>query len=100
MPIHLDEAFARNVGLPGIIVHGLCTMAFTSWAVLTAVGDSDPTRLGRLAVRFSQPVLPGEAITTSIWDAGTDGSGHTVAFSTVNPDGALVVKDGLALIRP
>ncbi|MGB3521981.1 MAG: MaoC/PaaZ C-terminal domain-containing protein, partial [Mycobacterium sp.] len=35
MPIHLDEEVARDAGLPGIIAHGLCTMAFTSWAVLT-----------------------------------------------------------------
>jgi len=28
-PIHVDESFAKMAGLPGIIVHGLCTMAFT-----------------------------------------------------------------------
>ena len=100
MPIHLDDEFARNVGLPGIIVHGLCTMAFTSWAVLTEFGGADPTRLARLAVRFSQPVLPGQVITTSLWDAGTDSGDQVVAFSTTNPEGNLVVKDGLALIRP
>ena len=32
MQIHLDEEFAKAVGLPGIIIHGLCTMAFTSVA--------------------------------------------------------------------
>ena len=47
MPIHLDEEVARDAGLPGIIAHGLCTMAFTSWAVLTesptqtSTGSSD-----------------------------------------------------------
>ena len=34
--IHLDDDFARSVGLPGRIVHGLCTMAFTGRAVLEA----------------------------------------------------------------
>ena len=34
MPIHLDEEFAKAMGFPGIIVHGLCTMAFTSRAVI------------------------------------------------------------------
>ena len=32
MQIHLDDEFAKSVGLPGIIIHGLCTMAFTSRA--------------------------------------------------------------------
>ena len=65
MPIHLDDEIAKSVGLPGIIIHGLCTMAFTSWAAVQAVCDGDPTRLRRLAVRFSRPVLPGQEITTT-----------------------------------
>lgn len=100
MPIHLDDDFARNVGLPGIIVHGLCTMAFTSWAVLTSVAGGDPARLARLAVRFSKPVLPGQRITTRIWAVGAGEVGAAYAFSTANPDGDPVVKDGLAEVRP
>src|SRR5262249_37413568 len=34
MPIHLDESFAKSVGLPGIIAHGLCTMAMCSQAIV------------------------------------------------------------------
>jgi len=93
MPIHLDEEFAREMGLPGIIAHGLCTMAFTSWALLTEVGDSDVTRLKRLAVRFAKPVLPGQDLTTSIYRS--DGGTSTYAFETA-VDGDLVIKDGLA----
>ena len=46
----------RAAGLPGIIAHGLCTMAFTSWAVLTELAGSDVDRLKRFAVRFSKMV--------------------------------------------
>lgn len=96
MPMHLDDDFAKSVGLPGIIVHGLCTMAFTSWAVVQSVAGGDPTRLRRLAVRFSKPVLPGQAVTTRIWKA-SEADGHTVyGFETTNPDGETVIKDGLA----
>ena len=42
MPIHLDDDVARSVGLPGIIVHGLCTMAFCGRAVIDEVADGDP----------------------------------------------------------
>ena len=58
MPIHLDAEIAKSVGLPGIIIHGLCTMAFTSWAAVQEVCGGDSTRLKRLAVRFSRPCSP------------------------------------------
>ncbi|HZM78877.1 MAG TPA: MaoC/PaaZ C-terminal domain-containing protein [Candidatus Limnocylindrales bacterium] len=84
-PIHVDDEIARAVGLPGMIVHGLCTMAFTSWAAVIVLCDGDPRRLKRIAVRFSQPVLPGQEITTRFW------GGH---YETVSDSGALVIKNG------
>jgi acyl dehydratase len=98
VPIHLDDAAARAVGLPGIIVHGLCTMAFCGRAVIDRVAGGDPARLARLAVRFSRPVLPGQAITIRVHDLG-DRPGR-YGFEAVNADGAAVVKDGRAELRP
>jgi acyl dehydratase len=95
MPIHLDDDVARSVGLPGIIAHGLCTQAFTSWAVLTTVAGGLTERLVRHAVRFAKPVLPGQDLTTSIWRAGSVDGVTTYAFETRVGD-AVVVKDGLA----
>lgn len=94
MPIHLDEEFARRVGLPGIIAHGMCTMAFTSWALLTELADGDVSRLRRLAVRFARPVLPGQDLTTTIWRSRARGT-ETFAFETTVGD-TVVLKDGLA----
>lgn len=99
MPIHLDDEVARSAGLPGIIAHGLCTMAFTSWAVLTEVADSDVTRLKRLAVRFNRMVLPDSDLTTTIWRGASeqaDGRGYTsYAYETTVGDD-VAIKDGLA----
>ena len=92
MPIHLDEGVAKAMGLPGIIIHGLCTMAFTSRAVIETACPEDPTRLRRLAVRFSKPCRPGETITTRIWPAG-DGR---LAYETTSDSGDVVIKDALA----
>jgi acyl dehydratase len=97
MPIHLDDDAARAAGLPGIIAHGLCTQAFTSWALLTALADGRGERLRRHAVRFARPVLPGQDITTSIWRAGRADGATTFAFETTVGD-TVVVKDGLAEI--
>lgn len=92
MPIHTDDEMARAMGLPGVIIHGLCTMAFASRAVIQTACPDDPTRLKRLAVRFSKPCLPGQTISTSIWRADAE----TYAYRIVADSGALVVKDGLA----
>jgi acyl dehydratase len=93
--IHLDDAAARAVGLPGIIIHGLCTMAFCGRAVIETVAGGDPARLNRLAVKFSRPVLPGEEITVRIYASGDGAYG----FEALNADGQAVVKDGLAELR-
>jgi acyl dehydratase len=98
MPIHLDEEVAKDAGLPGIIAHGLCTMAFTSWAVLTEVAGSDVARLRRLAVRFSKMVIPGDDIETRIWKKDTTDGVTSYAFETARGDD-FVITDGLAEIR-
>jgi acyl dehydratase len=92
VPIHLDAAAARAVGLPGIIIHGLCTMAFCGRAVIDSVAGGDPARLARLAVKFSRPVFPGQEITIRIYGQG-DG---LYGFEALNGDGQAVVKDGFA----
>lgn len=99
MPIHLDDEIARMSGLPGIINHGLCTMAFTSWAALEEFAGGDVSRLKRLAVRFAKPVLPGQEITTSFWklDDGAGAGTTSYGFQTAVGDD-LVIRDGLAVL--
>ncbi|MGH9194664.1 MAG: MaoC/PaaZ C-terminal domain-containing protein [Acidimicrobiia bacterium] len=96
-PIHLDADFARNqAGLPGIILHGMCTMAFASKAVLDSVCDSDPNRLKRIKVRFARPVFPGESLTTEGWKKDEDEGRVVYGFVTTNSRGSAVLTDGEA----
>src|SRR5262245_1580004 len=95
-PIHVDENVARMAGLPGIIVHGLCTMAFTSKVMIDNLCDRDPTRLKRLRVRFSRPVRPGETITTRVWPQGERENRRVFAYETSASDGQVVIRGGIA----
>jgi acyl dehydratase len=97
-PIHVDAGIAKMAGLPGIIVHGLCTMAFTSKVAIDKLCNGDPTRLKRLRVRFSRPVLPGQTITTKVWTESENPGRKIFAFETYNPAGQPVIKGGLAEI--
>jgi len=62
-PIHIDEDFAKQVGLPGRILHGLYTMAQVARAQTEAGGG--PESLKRLAVQFRGMGLPEQEITVS-----------------------------------
>ncbi|MEA2196811.1 MAG: hypothetical protein QOJ25_862 [Solirubrobacteraceae bacterium] len=62
-PIHIDEEFAREVGLPGRILHGLWTMAQVARAHTEAAGG--PERLKRLSVQFRGMGQLGEPITVT-----------------------------------
>jgi acyl dehydratase len=62
-PIHIDEEFARAVGLPGRILHGLWTMAQVARAQTDAAGG--PEHLKRLKVQFRGMGLPEQEVVVS-----------------------------------
>ena len=73
-PIHTDEEFAKSVGLPGVILHGLYTMAQVAKAHTDAAGG-DPRALKRLAVQFRGMGVPEqEIVVTATVKESRDGS--------------------------
>lgn len=99
-PIHLDPDVARMAGLPGIINHGMCTMAIATKGAVDGLAGGDPTRIRSVAVRFSKPVLPGQELTTRFWKESESGGATIYGFETYNPDGAAVIKNGVVEIAP
>jgi acyl dehydratase len=60
-PIHVDDDFARTVGLPGIIAHGMLQMGIMGTVAAEAAGG--PEKLKRLYCRFAGMVVPGDDVT-------------------------------------
>jgi acyl dehydratase len=95
-PIHIDEDFARSVGLPGRILHGLWTMAQVARAHTEAAGG--PETLKRLSVEFRTPGLLGKAI--HIEGTVKEVEGDTVIVSSeATQDGKRIIRNAEAELK-
>jgi acyl dehydratase len=98
-PIHKNPEVAAKAGLPGIILHGLCTMAFCQKAIINQLCGGDPSKLKRLKVRFAKPVLMGQTLTITAGQIDSNADKRTIGFTVRTAhDNAIVLKDGLAEI--
>jgi acyl dehydratase len=93
---HVDEVAAHDAGFPGVIVHGLCTMAFAARAVVDACCGGDSTRLKRLGVRFTSPLLPGQEITTRVYDGGLSDGRSSYVLEVDDARGEPIIRRGIA----
>ena len=91
-PIHIDEEFARSVGLPGRILHGLWTMAQVARAHTDAAGG--PEKLKRLSVQFrgmgriEEPIVVDGTVREvaegiAVVDSQAEQSGHRIIRNAV-----------------
>jgi len=92
-PIHLDDDFARSVGLPGVIAHGMLQMGILATVAADAAGG--PDHLRRLFVRFAGMVEPGDTVT---FTATPDGEGK-LDLTAVNQKGEAALTRCLAEYR-
>jgi acyl dehydratase len=69
-PLHADPDRAAAVGFERPILHGLCTFGIACNAILRTICDYDYTLVEEFNARFSAPVLPGDTITTDMWQDG------------------------------
>jgi len=92
-PIHIDEDFAKAVGLPGRILHGLWTMAQVARAQTEAAGG--PEHLKRLAVQFRGMGVPEQEVVVS----GTvreSGEGKVIVDTVAEQSGKQIIRNAEA----
>ena len=94
-PLHADPAAAAVVGFERPILHGLCTFGIACHAVLQTICDYDHTLIEGFDARFSSPVLPGDTITTDMWQ-----DGNIISFRcTARERDTIVLRNGKCAIR-
>jgi acyl dehydratase len=100
-PIHWNGRFAKEVGLPNVIAHGMFTMATAVRVVTDWAGD--PGAVVEYGVRFTRPVVvpdPGEAtlaVSGEVVDVRDDGLVEVALTATV--DGQTVLAKARAVVR-
>ena len=98
-PIHVDPDFARSVGLPGTIAHGLLDMGILTEAVARWAGGYE--KVASVACRFSKPLLPGETVTCTgrVVDIDESTGLATLEVAAVSSSGERVLTNGRATVR-
>jgi len=101
-PLHQDDDFARSVGFPGIIAHGMFSMAHLVTALKDWVGD--PAALRSISVQFRAVVYMDETLVARGRVASKDeGSGEVTLdlWADVERDGETIkaIKNSRALVR-
>jgi acyl dehydratase len=92
-PIHIDEEFAKAVGLPGKILHGLYTMAQVARAQTEAAGG--PESLKRLSVQFRGMGLPEQEIVVRS-TVREEREGVAVVEAVAEQDGRAIIRNAEA----
>jgi acyl dehydratase len=93
-PIHTSVAFARQVGLPGIIHQGTATLALAVHTILNREAGGDSRRLVSVSCRFAGMVLPGFAITTRLTGKQRVSGATDLFFTVLNAEEKQAVRDG------
>jgi acyl dehydratase len=101
-PIHWNERVATSVGLPGVIAHGMFTMALAGRAVTGWTGD--PAALVEFQVRFGRPVVvPDDDAGAEVTVRGTVGAlldeGRVRVDLAVSSEGEKVLSLARAVVR-
>jgi acyl dehydratase len=94
-PIHVDEEFAKQVGLPGKILHGLYSMAQVARAQTEAAGC--PQALRRLSVQFRGMGLPEHELTVTGTVREVD-DGVAIIETSCEQQGKLIIRNGEARV--
>jgi acyl dehydratase len=88
-PIHIDDEFAKMVGLPRNILHGLYSMGLVAKAN-AAVADGNPRALKRLSVQMRGMGVPEQEIVVTGTVKSSDGNRVVVDTVAAQGDNALI----------
>ena len=97
-PIHTSKKFARQVGLPGIILQGTATLALAVRELISREAAGNPLKLKEVYCRFTGMVMPGSEIKLKVYASKDEGQVGNLYFDVINQEGQKAISHGYALL--
>ncbi|MAD91244.1 MAG: 3-alpha,7-alpha,12-alpha-trihydroxy-5-beta-cholest-24-enoyl-CoA hydratase [Gammaproteobacteria bacterium] len=93
-PLHADPSKANQAGFDKPILHGMCSYGVACRAILKTICDYDYKLIKCFDARFTSPVVPGDIITTEIWQ-----DGNIISFRcSVKERNTVVLRNGRCIL--
>ena len=94
LPIHTSKEFAHSVGLPDILLQGVCTLAFAVSEIIKEELNSDPTKITDIGCKFTAMVIPNSQIHLEITNRVVTGKSREIFFEVLNDQQQKAIREG------
>jgi acyl dehydratase len=99
LPIHTSKEFAHQVGLPDIILQGVCTLAFAVREIVNREAAGDPTKITDIACKFTAMVIPDSTINLEVKNAIKTENGRDIFFEVYNKENRQAIREGYIRLK-
>jgi acyl dehydratase len=94
LPIHTSKEFAHQVGLPDIILQGVCTLAFAVREIINEEANGKPTKVTDIACKFTAMVIPDSTIRLELNKKIVTEEGREIFFEVYNEENRKAIREG------
>lgn len=99
LPIHTSKEFAHSVGLPDILLQGVCTLAFAVREIISEELKGDPTNVTDIACNFTGMVIPNTKIRVDLIDRKIKKNYDELFFEVYNKDNKKALRKGFLRVK-
>lgn len=93
-PIHTSQQFAKQMGLPGIILQGTASLAYTLKEIVNIEAQGNPFKVREIACKFTKMISPGDTLSCVLFQREIDDTGTHLRFEVYRSDKQKALSDG------
>ncbi len=94
LPFHTSKEIAHQLGLPDILLQGLCTLAFAVSEIISEEFNGDPTHVSEVAGKFTSMIIPNSEIELRVNGKNMCGNSQEIFFEVYNQENRKAIREG------